>query len=201
MRNLITLLKDTIVGGVLFLLPVGVVLLVLGHLLQIARGLAWQLHATLFPGYDTQWVPLLIALAVLVGIALVAGLIARTGPGRAVFRKLETAVLSRLPVYPLLRQTLDDMPGVTSRLSGQGELEVVSVRFEDCWRIGFRVESRRTDVAVIYLPTAPSALQGEIVIVEPARVSPIALKPAEVVASMRRLGADLLKAGSAVGRA
>ena len=56
------------------------------------------LHDRLFPGYASTVVPMVIAIGVLVLIALMAGMFARTPLGRSLFIKLEGAVLARLPI-------------------------------------------------------------------------------------------------------
>jgi uncharacterized membrane protein len=191
MLALLRLLKATLVGGILFLLPIGITLVVFGKLLAISMHASQIMHDRLFPGYDSTIVPLVIAIGVLVLIALLAGLFARTPLGRSLFIKLEGAVLARLPIYTILRQMLVDMADSADRLAGQGELKVVRVRFDDLTQIGFVVDRIPGEGIIVYLPGAPSALSGTVVLVEAERVTETALEPKQVMASMRRLGAGI----------
>ncbi len=191
MLALLRLLKATLVGGILFLLPIGITLVVFGKLLAISMHASQIMHDRLFPGYESTIVPLVIAIGVLVLIALLAGLFARTPLGRSLFIKLEGAVLARLPIYTILRQMLVDMADSADRLAGQGELKVVRVRFDDLTQIGFVVDRIPGEGIIVYLPGAPSALSGTVVLVEDARVTETDLEPKQVMASMRRLGAGI----------
>lgn len=185
--------KATLIGGAVFLLPVGVVIVVFGKLLALSLGVARVLHDKLFPGYASNVVPLLIAIAILVLIALMAGLFARTRGGQRVFVWLEGAVLARLPVYTLLRQVVHDMSGGAERLSGQADLRVVNVQFDDHAQLGFVVGEKPGKGIVVFLPGAPSALSGSVVIVDIERVTETTFSPQSVLGAMRRLGAGLLE--------
>lgn len=191
MRAAVGFLRATLVGGVMFLLPVGVVLVVAGKLYAIARGGAQAVHDALFPQMASQVIPFLLALIVLLGIALAAGLFARTRTGLRVFSTLEELILSRLPVYTLLKQTLADMAGGASRLAGDREVKVVAVRLDDQRVLGFLVDRAPDGDMVVFLPGAPSAFTGSVSIVTPDRVTETALTPQDVLGAMRRLGAGL----------
>ncbi len=201
MKASFSALKSILIGGIVFLLPIGVVAVVLGKLLQLARHVSDQIHDALFPTYQGNFVPLLIAILTLVCIAFLAGAIARTNAGRRVFLWLETAVLSNLPVYPVVKQTLDDMAGGSARLSETGGKKVVRVRLDDMTVLGFLIERRDDDTCVVFLPGAPSALSGSVALIDEERVTLTDLSLAQVVQGMRRLGAGLALAEAAARRA
>lgn len=192
MRALVKFLRDLFVGGVLFLIPLGVVVLVLGHLLQITANVGEVVSKNLFPGVQSKAIVLLLAVVLLLGVALVAGMIARTAAGRGLFRMLEQGVLARLPVYPVIRQAMADMAGDLDQLTDGRELQVVAVHFDDSTQVGFLVDVLKNGRNVVFLLGAPSALSGTVVIVDAERVSATDLKPHQVIASMRRLGANVM---------
>lgn len=196
MKPLILLLKNLILGGVLFLLPIGIVILVFGKLLGISRKVGEALHASILPGMNSNIASLLIAILVLATIALLAGLFASTGPGRRTFMALERGVLSQLPIYAVLKQSIDDLTGTIERV-GEGDIEVVEVGFADYARIGFLVERLEDGRAVVFLPGAPSVLKGHVVIVGADKLRPSTLKTRTVMAAMGRLGAGLGEARAA----
>lgn len=193
MRGLAEILKSLLVGGIVFLLPIGVVLVVLGKLLAISRQVAATLKASLFPGTESPALLLTLAVLILVLFALAAGIFARTSAGRALFAWLEGAVLARLPIYTILRQMIADMSGGIDRLGEGGETRVVLVAFDDQSQLGFLVDETADGRSVVYLPGAPSALSGTVAIVEPDRVTETDLKAAQVMGGMRRLGAGLAR--------
>lgn len=192
MRALLAFAKSTLIGGMLFLLPVGIVLVVLAKLLAAARRVGDALHARLFPGAPSDVLPLVFAFVVLVALAFAAGVLARSRAGSRAFAWLEGKVLARVPVYALLRQTVADMAGGSLHLTAEADTRVVLVRFDDVAQLGFLMERRPDGGAVVFLPDAPSALSGSVVVVADDRLTETGLAPAAVVQGMRRLGAGLL---------
>ncbi len=193
MRAVLGMLKSLIIGGVIFLLPFGIIVLVLSHLLQISTALGQHLQATIMPQAQSAWLPTLFAILVLLLIALAAGVFARTGAGRALFSSLERVVLTRLPAYVLLRQSISDFTGTADQLGKDEESKntVVAVHFDDQTQIGLLVDRVSQERLVVYLPGAPSALSGAVAIVDASRVVKLQTKPQQLMAAMRSLGAGI----------
>lgn len=146
----------------------------------------------LLPGVESNVAILLIAILVLVSIALAAGIFASTAPGKRTFVALERAVLERLPVYTVIRQMVADMSGNLDRVDADDALKVVEVSYIDHQRVGFLVGHTPDGRAIVYLPGAPSALKGDVVIVDADKVADTEMKAATVMAAMGRLGTGLL---------
>jgi uncharacterized membrane protein len=191
MRSLFGFVKSTLLGGFLFLLPIGIVVIVLARLVAYAGRAGDAIDARLFPGASGDLLPLVFALVLLLLAAFAAGSLARTAFGRRMFAWLEAAILANLPAYMVVRQTVADMTGGSVALTGGAGTEVVLVRLDDMSVLGFLIERLANGDGIVYLPGAPSALSGSVARVEGARISATALKPAEVVQGMRRLGAGL----------
>ena len=98
MSGLLRFVRTTIVGGVLFLVPLVVLGAIIGKALQIAHRVSDPLTARLFPEAPP---PLLLAAAVIVLVlfCFLAGLLAVTAPARRVVGWLESALLSKIPGY------------------------------------------------------------------------------------------------------
>lgn len=195
MKAALGFVKSTVIGGIVFLLPVGIVLIVLGKLLGYSRRIGDAVHDSLFPEAEGNLVPLLISILALLGIAFAAGAFARTRLGLRTFGRLEDLVLARLPAYTILRRTIGDMAGGAAHLSDRDETSVVRVRFDDHVALGFLVERRPDGTAIVFLPGAPSALSGSVVLVEADRLTETELSPGEVMSAMRRLGAGIAAKG------
>ncbi|MFO1210215.1 MAG: DUF502 domain-containing protein [Amaricoccus sp.] len=191
MRTVLRLVGTTLIGGLVFLLPIGIVLVVLAHLLAIARRVGDAAHARLFPGAAGDLGPLVFAVLALLVIAFAAGTFARTRAGLRLFAWLEGSVLTRLPIYTVLRQAVADVTGGSVQLTEGRETPVVLVRLDDMTQIGFLIDRPAEGQATVYLPGSPSALSGSVALVDPDRLTATALTPAEVMQSMRRLGAGL----------
>ena len=190
MRSFLSFAKATIMGGILFLLPLGLVLLVLGKLFSYAKPVGTAIHDTFFPWAYTDLAPFLFTVLNLVVIAFGAGLFARSRAGHHIFARLEALTLERLPLYTVLRQMITDMAGA-ERLSGAANTKAVLVRFDDLTSIGFLVERKPTGDVVVFLPDAPSGLSGAVALVQADRITETSLTPKDVLVGMRRLGSGL----------
>ncbi len=63
LARLLIFVKAMILGGLLFLLPIGIVIVVLGKFLAISRNLGKIAHERLLPNTDSYLTPLLFAIA------------------------------------------------------------------------------------------------------------------------------------------
>src|SRR3990170_6680509 len=91
-------LKATIAGGLLFLLPVVLIVIVLGYAMRLAGKVA-QPISKLLPVDAVVGVGEVTVLAalVLVFISFIAGFVARTNAGKRVMRWSENSILGGLP--------------------------------------------------------------------------------------------------------
>jgi len=187
MRSIARFVRATVIGGLVFLLPFGIVLLVIGRLYAAAKPVGQKLHELIFPNSVSNVWPLVFSIAVLIGIAFLAGIFARSRLGRRTFEWLESTLLNRMPPYTILRQMIDDYVDGDRNLATSKSVAVVMVNFDDYASPAFLVE-RREDKAVVFLPGAPSATSGTVALVNWDRVEESDLTPLEVMQSMRRLG-------------
>ncbi len=113
MAALKNFLKTTIIGGLMFLVPVILVLVILGHAMRfaakIAVPIAEQLAITQVAGVA---VATIVAALVLLILSFLAGLAARTGPGRRLSRWFEDSLLGSLPQYRMVKTMADGLTQV-----------------------------------------------------------------------------------------
>lgn len=194
MRKLVRFLLATLIGGVLLLLPIGIVIVVGMRLFAYARTFGQMAHDLLFPNQTGNLLPALFAALFLLVVAFLAGAFVQTEVGRRVFRWMEEAILARVPLYTIFAQMAADWTGGPMRLVGSAsaDLEVALVRFDDYEAIAFVIERGRKGKAVIYLPGAPSALSGSVALVGEDRLIHTDLTPGDVMMGLRRLGGGLI---------
>jgi len=100
-------LKATILGGVLFLLPLAIVLILLAYALRLASKVAKPISDYLdlqqWSDFAGIGIVTLLSALLLVFIAFAAGIAARTYLGGRVTRWFEGSLLGRLPQYQMVR--------------------------------------------------------------------------------------------------
>ena len=100
MKNILQFLRTTLVGGILFLVPIVVLVIVLGKALGLAHKLVDPL-AEHIPVHSVIGLrtPVLLAISAIVFFSFLAGFVARTKLAQKIINGLEAAVLSNVPGY------------------------------------------------------------------------------------------------------
>lgn len=182
-------LKTTIVGGVLFLLPVALVLLVLAHAMRLATKVAGPISDTLqleslgrVAGVSAVSV---VAILVLVVVSFAAGLLARTDVGARLNRWFEESVLGGLPQYQMMKSMAEGLAQVESA-SG---MKPVLVSIEDGWQIGYQLETLDGGWVAVFLPQAPTPMSGNVMYFPAARVRPLEISMVQAMSVVKHIGA------------
>ena len=178
-------LVTTLIGGVVFLLPLVVVLYVLGQGLALTTRVAQPLTAML-PDTSVGGVALasIAALALLLLACFGAGILARAALGRALTDRFETRLQTIYPRYAVIKAMSQGLHGAL----GQRVLQPVLVSFDDHQLIAFDIERLHDGRAVLYLPGAPDAWSGSVVLVAPERIEALDIDSATLAKSLQRLG-------------
>jgi uncharacterized membrane protein len=182
--RLLQFVRTTIVGGMLFLVPLVVLSAIIGKALQVAHRVSDPITARLFPGAPA---PLLLtaAIIVLVLFCFLAGLLALTRPARRAVGWLESALLSKIPGYTFLKSAGASALGVESTL----QYPVVLARIEDSWQFGFVVEEMADGNQAVYVPGSPNPLSGAVYFMAAERIRRTQIPMHVAMKCLRRLGA------------
>lgn len=175
----------TLIGGVVFLLPLIVVIYVLGQGLALAARAVEPLVA-LLPQRDIGGVALasIAALALLLLLCFGAGLLARAAVGRAFAERFEARLQTLYPRYSVIKAMSQGLHGAL----GQRVLQPVMARFDDHELIAFDIEHLDDGRVVLYLPGAPDAWSGSVLLVAAERVQPLPIDAAELAKTLQGLG-------------
>jgi uncharacterized membrane protein len=186
MKSILSFLKTTILGGLLFLVPVMALVFVLGKAVELTRDLldplAAQIPVESFLGLQT---PMGLAIGVIVLISFFAGLIARRTSAQKIVRGLETTVLSKIPGYEIVKSMGTDMLGSEDKEAHP----VVLTRFDDGWQLGLRIEELENGLVVVFVPDAPSPHSGAVHFMTPDRVVPAGIPITSMLKCLKGLGA------------
>lgn len=177
--------KATVVGGLLFMVPLILMLLVLKHGLEMVRKVVDPL-AVHFPVHKIAGVgvtTILAAILILV-VSFVLGVAAQTSAGRRIREWLEWTVLGKVPGYAILKGMLHGSTG----LEQEADVKVVLARLEDAWQLAFLVERHQDGQCTVFVPGAPSPASGSIYFLPGDRVRSTDIKMAKALSTIRRLG-------------
>ena len=178
-------IKTTIIGGLVFLVPVVIVVAVVGKAFKIMLLVAKPV-GTLIPTEYIGGITVANLLAVL-AIALlcfIAGLLAKSGLAKKAYRSLNSVLLA-IPGYAFIKGFTDSMD--SSEEAAKSLLPVI-VRFDDNAQIGFEVERTGEGHVVVCLPGAPNPWSGSVVYFSKDRVKRLDITVAQAIRHIRGLG-------------
>jgi uncharacterized membrane protein len=184
-------MKTTILGGVLFLAPLAVLIILLGKVYQIGLTIVQPIDAVL-PVKTMAGIAVVNILAVL-AILLVCYLAGHLAKRQFLGSRLQTfdgMLTDAVPGYAVFKSTLGS---VSRESSGEDLLKPVLVRFDDYEQIAFEVE-RSGKHAVVFLPGTPSVWVGDSVIVETERLTELDLPTFNAMRLQRVFGRGSLAA-------
>lgn len=184
MRGVIAFCRATVLGGIVFLVPLVAILYVVGKALAVSKQLAAPVVGYLPVGTIVGIAVVdLAGIVLIVAVCFVAGLLARNSLATAVVRQAETRFLSKLPGYGMLK-------GLSESFSEQGSttMKPVLVQFDDVAQIGLEVERLADGRVVVYVPGAPGVWSGSVVLMAADRVTALPTTAVAAVQSLRTLG-------------
>ena len=200
MKQIVDFLKTTVIGGLFVLLPLLLLFMLLAEALQLVVALATPI-ADLFPKgvFDQAEAPVLIALILIVGVSFLLGLALRSAALSRLGSWTERTVLSRLPVYTVLKRLTKGFAKEEAAAFKPGLL--IS---KEGWReIAYVIEDHGDGHLTVLVPWAPTAFSGSVKVVSRDRVEMLDANLGDVskVLSLWGMGTrDLLGKSSATGK-
>jgi uncharacterized membrane protein len=182
---MVSFMRTTVLGGLLFLFPIVFVVAILGKALEVTNKLSAPLAGLLpIDSIGGLAVVKLLALVILVLICFLAGLAARTPLAKQFVKSLETNVLGRIPAYTLLKSKAESV----LRPEDIGGMCPVLGRFDDSWQLAFEIERMAGGKVVVFLPGAPDPWSGSVCVMTEDRITPLDLTLKSAADILKRLG-------------
>lgn len=184
MNKLFDFIRATVVGGLLYLIPIVVLIFVIGKALQIAHRIvplfagpieALQLGAVLTPQ--------VFAILLVVLFCFLAGLFSRTSLARRIAGFIDEKILINVPGYALFRS----MTGGSSGIENLAQQPVLASIEDDAWQVAFIVD-RVGERLAVYVPGVPETRSGSLYYVMPDRIRPLTIKASAAFQVLRRMG-------------
>ena len=185
MKQFFQFIKITIIGGILFLVPLIVLVLVLGKALQLSLKLAMPLSKFL-PVENILGLAVnnLVGLLIIGILCFIAGIIARNAMLSRAVAKAETKFLWRVPGYAFVKGFTDSI--------GDDKLDRAMrpaiLRLEESSQVVFETEKLTNGKSVVYVPGAPNPWSGSILIVDYNRLDYLPVSMAEAIKPFSMLG-------------
>lgn len=177
--------KATLLGGILFVVPVVIVMMLVREAVRMTADVLRPV-SRIVPTERVAGMVVadLLAVVVILVVCFTAGLFMGTGLGRALSQRLEHLVLRRMRGFTFFKSVAYGMAGVDAK----SELSVALARIEDAWVLAFVVERHSSGLSTVFIPSAPTPLAGAIYYLPDDRLKPLDVPVSTVMACIMRLG-------------
>ena len=171
----------TLVGGLMFVVPVYLAVLLLLKGMKSVGTLVRPLTVLL-----PAWIPAerLLSLLLVLTVCFIVGFALRTRSGRAARERLEVVFFGKLPGYSLLRSLTQRMSGDSTESAWTPAL----IELEEALVPGFVIETLDDGLYTVFVPSVPTPLAGAVYILNAERVHLIDVPFTQAVRSISRWG-------------
>jgi uncharacterized membrane protein len=184
--SFVSAVKATLVGGAVFLIPGFLAFFVLGKVFNILRSLAVTIGPKLGIVDVLGGVLLdLAAIALVVLVCLLAGLLARRATAQRMRSKLDQILRGSFPGYAFVKGLAENIQQ-SEKIAGS--FVPVLVRFDDYWQVAFETDRMPEGIVAIYLPGAPNPWSGSVIFVLAERVKKLPVSVTDALKIIRTLG-------------
>ena len=188
MNPTLRFIRTTVIGGILFLLPLVVLFIIFekAHsiLSVISDPISRKISDSIL-GFDGS---ALISILLLILICFLGGLIFRSKKVKKVLQKLEDKVLIYIPGYSLMKSVTADTLGEDVA----NKLIPARVADGEDWLLGFLIEEGKNH-STVFLPDAPRYDAGEIRILPTSSVVKLDIPANKFTKMIRSYGVGALE--------
>jgi uncharacterized membrane protein len=181
MKHVWEFLKNTLVGGLLVVVPIYLTALLLLKAMQSVAGLVRPLAMLLPPSLPAENI---LSLLLVLSLCFLIGLAVRAPLGRAMRERLEKSLFERLPGYALIRS-------LTQRLAGEDRENVwqpALVEIEEALVPAFIIEELEDGSFTVFVPSIPTPLAGAVYVLSRERVHPLDVPFTQAIQTVSRWG-------------
>lgn len=186
MKKLVQICTATFLGGIFFLLPLVLVIMVAEKAIRILDVVVEPMTRRL-EDWNVGGVAFheILAVLLLLLICLGAGLVAKTRFAKKLVQGAETRILVHLPGYEVMKSILGDLAIDTPE---KENLKVVLAQTDAGWQLAFLIEQVNEKLFVIFIPNAPNLHSGSVVFAEKDKIRIIDITRKEAIRTIRRMG-------------
>ncbi|NER08918.1 Uncharacterized membrane protein [Muriicola jejuensis] len=187
MKTFFSFIKSTLLGGILFLLPSVLLIIILTKAYSILEKLSEPLSERLPESASGFNYGILLTIVLLLTICFFSGLLIRSAWVNKRISKLENTVLVNIPGYSLIKSITAD----AVRAKSDKHLLPITIRDGDSWNIGFLVEVG-DKVSMVFIPDAPKYDAGEMRVVASENVQKLNISTKDFLKSIKIFGKGII---------
>lgn len=188
MTRLKLFFKNTIVGGLLVILPVAVFLFILSWIFGLIRKAISPLTIIVMEKSPVQGlVADALVIALLIFICFSVGVLVRTKAGKWLHSILESKILLRAPGYMFIKETISQVFG--KNRNPFSSVALIQLFDNEVLATGFITDEHEDGMYTVFIPTGPNPTSGLIYHLPRRLVHPVKVSIEEAMRSIISCGA------------
>lgn len=185
--------KTTLIGGVVIILPVTIFIVIINILINFTIKLISPIARLIDLGFKlNENIVYLLAFGIVIVFCFFMGLFVKTRLGKAIWHGIENEWLSKLPMYSIIKETVQQFTG--AKKLPFSKVVQVDVFNTGVLQTGFITEEHDSGAYTVFVPTAPNPTNGFVFHLPAERVTHLPDAPSEVaIRSIISIGAGSKK--------
>ncbi len=185
MQRLKNFVKSTVIGGLLVVLPTGILLGVLAWIFKTIQSLIEPITSRI-----EDLSPLLadiLVIFLIIAACFVIGVFVRTRLGKFVYSLIETNLLAKAPGYSLVKETVFQFLG--NKKSPFSSVALAQIFGNETMVSAFVTDTHEDGSCTVFVPTGPNPTSGNIYHLEAKYVHPVDVSVEDAMRSIISCGA------------
>ena len=185
MKSKLSIVKTTVIGGIIFLIPIIILVIIMEKAFQIMAALSRPLSNFIqIKSFAGVAVVDIITFAIIIILCFIAGFISKTTFASKFIQRIESKILKKIPFYSFVKSITEGISGVRSKES----LKPVLLEFDDNSQLGLEVERIEGGNTIVYVPSSPNPWSGSVLVMKSERVKPLNISFAQEIKLMHDFG-------------
>lgn len=188
MTRLKNFLKSTLIGGLLVILPLGIMIGIVVWIFKKVDQAISGLTELFMP--QSMWQEILadiLVIGLIVTACFVVGVLVRTRLGKWIYHTMENSFLKKAPGYNLIKETVFQFLG--NKESPFSSVALVKIYGNDTLVSAFITDTHDNGMCTVFVPTGPNPTSGNIFHLENQYVFPVDVPVEDAMRSIISCGA------------
>jgi uncharacterized membrane protein len=188
MKRLKNFFQSALIGGLLVILPLGIMIAIVAWIFSQVRRAIAPLTGLLMEQSTMQGVVAdILVIGLIITACFVVGVLVRTRLGKWIYHTLESSFLKKAPGYTLIKETVFQFLG--NKQSPFSSVALVKIYGNDTMVSAFVTDRHENGMCTVFVPTGPNPTSGNIFHLDSRFVFPVDISVEDAMRTIISCGA------------
>ena len=161
LNKLLSFVLTSLLGGVIVILPVAILLGLFNWVYKFVSSIIQPLTNVIVTSAETRvLIAQVIVVSIIVAVCFFVGAFVRTRFGKVIFMLIENKLLTIIPGYTLVKETVLQFLG--NKKSPYSHVVLAQIFGNDTYMTGFVTDESSDGIYTVFVPTGPNPTSGNI---------------------------------------